>query len=88
MIGYETSLPRTGAQTDAQGAAEIWRLLQALDRLRAQRSETRRTIEMQWKTMGMQRAVIKELREENERLTLAAEIRDINPDMRGDNAES
>jgi hypothetical protein len=77
MIGYQSNTGRTQAQISAVGADQIWRLLQTLDTLRAQRMETRALIDMQKNTIAMQREVNQELREENEKLVLALELRDI-----------
>jgi hypothetical protein len=50
------------------------RLLYACDTFRAQRHEMRHKIEAMERNMAMQREVLKELIEENERLTLSAEM--------------
>lgn len=76
LIGYQCNRI-TSVQLNDQCHSEIWRLLQSLDRLRAQRWETRNTIEMQKKALDIRRSVIRELRDENERLVLATEMRDI-----------
>jgi hypothetical protein len=77
MIGYQLDTARTQAQTNVVGADQIWRLLQTLDNLWFQRAETRTLIDQLKRTIVMQRDVNQKLREENEKLVLALEMRNM-----------
>lgn len=77
MVGYDKGLTITQAQIDFVGALQIRRLLQTLNMYRAQKMETRNMIDQLRTTVGMQREVNQELREENEKLVLALEMRDM-----------
>jgi predicted nuclease with TOPRIM domain len=62
-------------KVDAGSASEeIETLLQACDRLRAQRHETKQRMESLERSNAMQREILKELMEENERLKLSVEM--------------
>lgn len=77
MIGYHKDINRTRAQLDFVGAYQISRLLQTLNTFRAQKMETKNMIDQLKTTIGMQREINQELREENEKLVLALEMRDM-----------
>lgn len=75
MIGYHRGINRTRAQMDFVGAPQICQLLQTLDTFRAQKLETKNLIDQLKTTIRMQRDVNRELREDNEKLVLALEMR-------------
>ncbi|QDS69646.1 hypothetical protein FKW77_009180 [Venturia effusa] len=81
MIGYYDYTNRTRAQKNFVGAAQIRRLLQTLTMFRAQKMETKNRLGQLETTIVMQRDIIQELREENEKMVLAFEMRDMELDL-------
>lgn len=77
MIEYQVVTGRTRAQINFAGAEQIWRLLWTLDTPSAKRMHTKALIVVQERTMAMQREINHKLREENEKLNLALEFRNI-----------
>lgn len=76
MIGDQLK-GRTRAHLDMKGAHQVYQLLRTLNTFRAQKMETKNLIDQLKTTVAMQREVNHELREENEKLVLALEMRDM-----------